>query len=295
MKTIGRFILSAVFFLSFTTLAGQTTAVTGIVTDTSGEPLPGATVMVRGQQTGTVTDMNGKYRIDVSKAKGEVLVFSFVGMTAETVAVNGRQVLNVVLKDADVSLNETVVIGYGTAKKKDLTGSVASIHADALEKIPTSTIGEALTGRLPGVQVVTTDGAPDAEIKINVRGANSITQSSAPLYIVDDFPVADISDLTPSNIASVDVLKDASATAIYGSRGSNGVIIITTKSAKEGRISLSLNAYMGFRNMVHDPEMLGPYEYVRWQYEYAAYRGNSVASTYEPYFGAFGDMIYIRM
>ncbi|MDR1336338.1 MAG: TonB-dependent receptor [Tannerella sp.] len=288
METIKRFILLWTFFLPATLITAQT-AVTGIVTDTSGEPLPGATVTVRGTQTGTVTNVDGKYSISVRDARQDALVFSFVGMTTETVAVNGRKTLDVVLKDADVALNETVVIGYGTAKKKDLTGSVASIQAAALEKIPVSTIGEALTGRLPGVQVVTTDGAPDAEIKINVRGANSITQSSEPLYIVDGFPVSSISDLAPSSIASVDVLKDASATAIYGSRGSNGVIIITTKSAKEGKVSLSVNAYTGFRNMVHDPEVLGPYEYARWQYEYAMYRDGS-ARNYETYFGAFSDM-----
>ncbi|MDR0833418.1 MAG: TonB-dependent receptor [Candidatus Symbiothrix sp.] len=290
MKTIKRLVLLWIFLLPFTLISAQTT-VTGIVTDATGDPLLGATVVVKGTQTTTITDIDGNYTIRVNDIQNDVLIFSYIGMETETLPVKGKQKVDLVMKDDDdVQLNEVVVIGYGTAKKKDLTGSVASIHSDELEKIPVSTIGEALTGRLAGVQVVTTDGAPDAEIKINVRGSNSITQSSEPLYIVDGFPVSSIADLTPSNVASVDVLKDASATAIYGSRGSNGVIIITTKSAKDGKMTLNVNAYMGFRNMTHAPKVMGAYEYVRWQYDYAMYRNNSVASVYEPYFGTFEDM-----
>ena len=153
--------------------------------------------------------------------------------------------MNVVLEETSQALDEVVVVGYGTQKKRDLTGSVASISSEALKDIPVTNAAEAITGRLAGVQVTTTEGSPDAEMKVRVRGGGSITGDNTPLYIVDGFPVSSISDIPPSDIQSIDVLKDASSTAIYGSQGANGVIIITTKTPKEGKLSISYNGTFG--------------------------------------------------
>ena len=142
-------------------------------------------------------------------------------------------------------MDEVVVIGYGTAKRKDITGSVASVNSETLAAIPVASATEALQGKMAGVQITTTEGSPDAQMSIRVRGGGSITQSNEPLFIVDGFPVESISDIPPTDIESIDVLKDASSTAIYGARGANGVIIVTTKSGKEGKVSVSYNAYYG--------------------------------------------------
>ena len=164
-------------------------------------------------------------------------------------------------------LNEVVTVGYGTMKKKDLTGSVGSVNGDVLRSAPVVSAAEAITGRIAGVQVTTTEGSPDAEIKIRVRGGGYISQDNSPLYIVDGFPVNSISDIALSDIQSIDVLKNASSTAIYRSRGANGVIQITTKSGKERKISVSLNSYIGMRKVNKLIDVLSPYEYVMYQYE----------------------------
>lgn len=148
--------------------------------------------------------------------------------------------------DDSKALDEVVVIGYGTVNKRDLTGSVASVSAKDLAAIPVASASEALTGKLAGVSVTTTEGSPDADIKIRVRGGGSLSQDNSPLYIVDGFPVSSISDIAPSEIQSIDVLKDASSTAIYGARGANGVIIITTKSGKEGKTQVDFGAFFRF-------------------------------------------------
>lgn len=144
-------------------------------------------------------------------------------------------------------MDEVVVIGYGTAKRKDITGSVASVNSETLAAIPVASATEALQGKMAGVQITTTEGSPDAQMSIRVRGGGSITQSNEPLFIVDGFPVESISDIPPTDIESIDVLKDASSTAIYGARGANGVIIVTTKSGKEGKVSVSYNAYYAWK------------------------------------------------
>lgn len=280
------FAVLALYFVASTISAQH---VTGVVLDDIGAPLPGVTIMVQGTQNGTVTSGDGSFNMKVSNTKKDVLVFSFIGMKTQEVPVEGKSRINVIMQANTIMMDEHVVIGYGTTKRRDLTGSVASVNAETLEKIPTGNIAGALTGRLTGVQVTTTDGAPDAEIKINVRGGTSITQDNSPLYIVDGFPVSSISDLSPSNIASIDVLKDASSTAIYGSRGSNGVIIITTKSPQTGKFNIQYNGYYGQSKAVKGIQVLKPYEYALWQYEQAVYR-KSVSSMYEPYFGTFDDI-----
>jgi hypothetical protein len=185
--------------------AQQSVRITGKITEPNGEPILGATIVEKGTTNGTTTDMNGSYAISVKSANA-TLVVSFIGMKTQEVAASGRTTINVVLQEDVSQLDEVVVVGYGTMMKKDLPGSVSSISADNLKDIPVSSTAQALTGKLAGVQITTTEGSPDAEIKIRVRGGGSITQDNSPLYIVDGFPVARISDIPPSDIQSIDVL-----------------------------------------------------------------------------------------
>lgn len=269
-------------------LYAQTRTVTGVVRS-DGEVLPGVTVLEKGTNNGTVTDGDGKFSISVSG--NATLVISFVGMVPQEIVVGNQASIEVEMVSDATQLSEVVVIGYGTVKKSDLTGSVASITGDDLRKIPVSTVAETLTGRLAGVQVAATEGSPDATINIRVRGGGSITQNNAPLFIVDGFPVANINDISASDIQSIDVLKDASSTAIYGSRGANGVVIITTKGGVEGKVSVSYNTFYGVKRIANTLDVLEPDDYVKWQYEYAALRyGIDELQSYEEYFGAYQDM-----
>ena len=216
------------------------------------------------------TNNNGQYAISIPDKGNVVLVFSSVGFKSQEVAVGNKTIINVSLAEEAAALNDVVVIGYGTARRKDLTGTVASISAAQLEKIPVSSAAEALTGRLPGVQVVTSDGEPGAAVTIRVRGGTSVTGSNDPLYIVDGFRVDNINDIPPSDIESIDVLKDAATTAIYGAAGANGVLIITTKSGKiSNKTTISFNSFVTGRNLARKLNVLSPYEYVLMQYEYA--------------------------
>lgn len=270
----------------------QNVEVTGTVYDSSTkEPMPGVNILVEGNASiGTVTNIDGKYTIIVPSG-GVSLVFSFVGYQTQTVPVQGRTVIDVSLEMASTELDEVVAIGYGTARKKDLTGSVSSVKGKDLQAIPVSTAVEALTGKMAGVQVTTTEGSPDAEVFIRVRGGGSITQSNAPLYIVDGFPVNTIADIPPSSIESIDVLKDASSTAIYGSRGANGVVIITTKEAKEGKVSVSYNTYYGYKRVAKTLNTISATDYVHWQYERALLVGGTELTDYfEPAFGLYQDI-----
>ncbi|MFV0391012.1 MAG: SusC/RagA family TonB-linked outer membrane protein, partial [Paludibacteraceae bacterium] len=206
------------------------------------------------------------------------------------VSIDSRTSINVTLLEDAVGLNEVVAIGYGTVRRKDLTGSVSSVNESTLAGIPVASPTEALTGKMAGVQVTTTEGSPDAEMKIRVRGGGSITQSNEPLFIVDGFPVSSISDISPSDIESIDVLKDASSTAIYGSRGANGVVLVTTKSGKSGKINVSYNAYFGIKKIAKTLNVLEPYDYVKWQYELAALKGTNEMKNYVSFFGNYQDM-----
>ncbi|MFZ4725434.1 MAG: carboxypeptidase-like regulatory domain-containing protein, partial [Paludibacter sp.] len=185
---------------TFGIVNAQTKLITGIVKDSSGETIIGASVLVKGTNVGTITDINGKFKIN-APINGKTLVVSYIGMEKNEVPIRG-EITNITLQNIDKSLDEVVVIGYGTQKKRDLTGSVASVGEKAMRDIPVSTAAEALTGKLTGVQVTTTEGSPDAEIKIRVRGGGSITQSNAPLYIVDGFAKDDIKDIAPSEIST---------------------------------------------------------------------------------------------
>ncbi|MFN8258105.1 MAG: TonB-dependent receptor [Bacteroidales bacterium] len=262
--------------------------VSGTVVDETDTPLPGVSIMLKGTTTAALTDMNGNFQIMVNNLQTDILIFTFVGMETMEIALEGRNQLSVNMTGSETLLGEVVAIGYGTAKKKDITGSVSSVQGKDIALIPVSTAAEAMTGKMAGVQVVTTEGSPDAEIKIRVRGGGSITQDNSPLYIVDGFTVSSISDIPTSEIQSIDVLKDASSTAIYGARGANGVIIITTKSGKEGKVNVGYNAYYGFKKVADHLTNLSVEDYVHWQYEWALL--NDKLSDYEKYFGQYQDI-----
>lgn len=257
-----------VVLLSFVCLfaLAQGKQVSGIVKDTSGEPVIGANVIVKGTTNGTITGIDGDFTLSNVK-KSDVIVFTFIGYKTEEVKYTGQPSVNVTLKDDTELLDEVVVIGYGTVNKRDLTGSVASVKAEDIAAVPVSSAVEALTGKLAGVNITTTEGSPDAEMKIRVRGGGSLSQDNSPLYIVDGFPVSSISDIAPSEIQSIDVLKDASSTAIYGARGANGVIIITTKSGKEGKVQVDFGASFGVKQVTRLTKVLDPYNYVAYQNE----------------------------
>ena len=282
--------LALLGLVSAWTLSAQTT-IKGVVTDESGEPLIGAGVVVEGTTIGTVTGIDGDYELTVP-ADAVNLVFSFIGLSEQTVPIAGQTVINVVLKVDSTFLDEVVVVGYQTVKRRDLLGAVASVGSDKLTEQPVTTVSQALSGKMAGVSVITTEGDPDADIKIRVRGGGSITQDSSPLYIVDGFPVESINDIPSSEIQSIDVLKDAFSTAIYGSRGANGVVIVTTKSAEKGqRVSVKFNTYYGLKKMANAGAIVAmdPENFVKFQYELGVIRDN-LSSYYEPYFGNFTDI-----
>ena len=269
--------------------------ITGTVTDQTGETIISASVVVKGTTLGTVTDFDGNYTLDVPD-DATTLVFSYIGLQTQEVPINGA-VINVVLLENSEVLEEVVVTGYGTTKKRDLVTSVASVSADQLKDVPVASAAEALQGKLSGVSVTTTEGAPDAEIKIRVRGGTSLTQSSDPLYIVDGFPVSSIADISPSDIQSMDVLKDAAATAIYGAQGANGVIIITTKDVDNQmedkmQIHFDYSGYMGWKQMAKKHDMLDVDDFVLLQYEYAFHRARGNSANIPSNFNQYFDNVY---
>ena len=259
------FRLGLIAFMLFLVGSVSAQSLKGNVKDSNGEPIIGATIQEKGSKNMAVTDLDGNFSIGLSG--GKQITVSYIGMKTATVNVGGKSSVNVVMEDEATTLNDVVVIGYGTVKKKDLTGAVTSVSAKDLANIPVSTASEAIQGKMAGVTVTTTEGSPDAEIKIRVRGGGSLSQDNSPLYIVDGFPVSSISDIAPNDIESIDVLKDASSTAIYGARGANGVVIVTTKSGKEGKVQVNFGASLGIRKVMKEIEVLSPYDYAKYQYE----------------------------
>jgi len=234
-------------------LQAQNVSIKGVVKSTDGTTLPGVNVALKGTTTGTNTGSDGKYSINAS-AK-DVLVFSFLGFATQEIAVKGQTAIDVVLIETATNLEQIVVVGYGTQRKSDLTGAVVSVKAADIEKMPAATTDQVLQGRAAGVTVTSNSGTPGAPLQIRVRGVGTINNAS-PLFVVDGFPVDDIGYINPSDIASMEVLKDASATAIYGSRGANGVILVTTKSGKAGAPVITFDTYFGSSKMWEKPELL---------------------------------------
>lgn len=245
----------------------QTYTITGKVLDEEGEPIIGATIKEKKNlKNGAVSDMDGNFtlKVDASKAR---LVISYLSMeTMEVSAASGKQLV-VTLHEDTQDLNEVVVIGYGTSRRGDLTGAISSVGEKTLRDIPLTSAAQAITGKLAGVLVTTTDGSPDADVQILVRGGGSITQNNSPLYIVDGFQVNNINDIPVNDIQSIDVLKDAASTAIYGAKGANGVILVTTKSGKAGRTEVTFNTHLGFNKIYNMTDVLSPYEYYLFQRE----------------------------
>ncbi|WET01351.1 TonB-dependent receptor [Flavobacterium sp. YJ01] len=274
-------------------LHAQGTTIEGTVTDAAGLSLPGVNVLEKGTKNGTSTDFDGHYKLKLTNPKA-VLSFSFIGFKTIDVPAAGKTKVNATLTEDSNNLNEVVVIGYGTSKKSDLTGAVSTISGNDLKKVPVANVAEALTGRIAGVQVTSAEGSPDADIRIRVRGGGSLTQDASPLIIVDGFPINSMNDISSSDIDSMTVLKDAASTAIYGSRGANGVILITTKKGKDGKIAVNFNMFYGMKTMAKQIDVLSPDDYTKWQYEYAllSQTGTKVASdpsSYTKYFGNWQD------
>lgn len=288
---------AVVFLLCLLTsnrMNAQSVILEGTVRDAAGLTLPGVNVLEKGTKNGVSTDFDGHYKIKLSNPKTAILTYSFIGFKTKETTVAGKTKLDIVLTEDSNELNEVVVVGYGKVKKSDLTGSVASISGNDLKKVPVSNVAEALTGRIAGVQVTSSEGSPDAEIKIRVRGGGSLTQDASPLIIVDGFPVNSMNDIASSNIESMTVLKDASSTAIYGSRGANGVIIITTKTGKDGKMAVSFNMFYGMKTMANDIDVLPVGDFVKWQYEYAMLSQTdktivSNPTSYTKFFGNWAD------
>ncbi|MDR3652194.1 MAG: TonB-dependent receptor [Paludibacter sp.] len=240
--------------------------VSGVVLDEQGEPLIGVNVIVKGAGRGTVTDLDGKFSVKVP-SESSIINFSYVSFISKSRVVGKERILRVTLNQSSKTIDDVVVVGYGYSKKNDLTGSVGRVNIADLEKAPVKSVDEALGGRVAGVQVTSGDGQPGSNATITIRGVGSVTQSTSPLYVIDGFPQEDanFNSINPSDIESIDVLKDASSTAIYGARGSNGVILITTKRGKTEKPTITYNAYIGTQQPVKMMSVLDPYEFVRLQ------------------------------
>jgi TonB-linked SusC/RagA family outer membrane protein len=272
-KVLRLALMLVVYLLACMSAIGQTgkIQVTGRVTTAAeGDPLPSVAVLIEGTTTGTVTDLDGNYSIEVPSA-GATLVFSFTGFTTKEVQVGNQSVINVTLADDAKMLSEVVVVGYGTQRKSDVTGAVASIKGETLTEVPTANAVQALQGRVAGVDIARTGSRPGAGGQIRIRGNRSLSAGNDPLIVLDGIPFqGSINDLNTDDIATIDILKDASATAIYGSRGSNGVIIITTKRGKSGKPQISYNAYAGATTVLGKYDLFNAQEFKAFR-DYAQY------------------------
>jgi TonB-linked SusC/RagA family outer membrane protein len=283
-KRCALFVLLLLVNLSL--IAQQT--VTGVVKDAGGQPMYGVTVVVQGTSAGTLTSVDGKYSLQVP-AGGTALQFSFIGYTEQVVPISGRSVIDVTLAEAITGLDEVVVVGYGTQKKKLVTGATIEVKGDQITKLSTVSPMTALQNFTPGVNITKTSGEPGAGFKVNIRGVGTIGNSQ-PLYIVDGVPRGDINYLSPSDIESIDVLKDAASAAIYGARASNGVVMVTTKRGKANRIEVTYDGYAGVQNVYKILPLLDGQEYLMIMNEA---RINSNLAPYSPaQFGNLLDPVY---
>ncbi|MBC7759546.1 MAG: TonB-dependent receptor [Phormidesmis sp. FL-bin-119] len=234
--------------------------VTGKVTDPSGQPLIGVSVNVRDTNIGASTDVNGQYTLNAPDGNS-TLVFTYIGYLTQEIGLSNRTAINITMQEDTENLDEVVVIGYGAVRKSDITGSVSSVSSKDINAVPAANIMQALGGRAAGVQVKSNNGAPGAPVSIRIRGTNSIVGNNEPLYVIDGFPVNDALSLNNASIESIEILKDASAVAIYGSRASNGVVLITTKRGKAGETRVSFDSSLGSQQLIKKMEMMNPLEY----------------------------------
>ena len=262
-----RIIFLFLYLLCGMGISAQEMVVKGRVESKTGEEIPGASVFVKETKKGSMTDRNGDFSISCTSKS--VLQVSCIGYKTKQVSVNGKNFLKVVLEEDDHNLDEVVVVGYGVMRKSDLTGSVASVNAgEALKQMPASNITDALQGRLSGVSIVSASGQPGSSATIRVRGVNSINADTGPLVVIDGFIGGNLTSLNPADIQSIEVLKDASATAIYGSQGANGVILVTTRNAEKGKVSVHYNGYVNFKTPYSLPDRMTPGEFARLANDY---------------------------
>lgn len=241
---------------------GTKKKIEGTVTDEQGVPIIGATISVKNQpNVGVTTDIDGKFALEVPPRT--ILVIAYLGYnTQETRVTQRNSTYNIILKEDNQMLEEVVVVGYGTVKKSDLTGSVSTVGTRSFETQPVKNVSQILQGRTAGVEVTNTSGMPGAGAKVRIRGTTSINKSSDPLYVIDGIiSSSGLDGLNPQDIQSMEVLKDASSTAIYGSRGANGVILVTTRNGQEGRAKVTFDAQIGLAAVRKDYDLLSPYEY----------------------------------
>src|SRR5436190_1279010 len=256
--------------------------VTGKVTDNAGKPIEGVTVQVKGTSITTITKADGSFSFNAPSGSS-VLVFSSVGYAPREEPIANKGQVNLSLTSSDNTMDQVVVIGYGAVKKRDVTGAVSSINEKEIKSRPVDNALEAMQGKVAGVDIGSNE-RPGTVPSINIRGVRSLTASNSPLFVVDGIPLSTggIENINPGDIESIDVLKDASATAIYGSRGANGVVIVTTKQGKAGKVTLSFNSSLTLENLVDNQEMFNAGDYItfrRWAYYYAGLNATTGIST----------------
>lgn len=272
------YILYVLLLFSSFTLSAQNPAVSGTVQSAGGEPLIGVSVTEVATGKATLTDINGRFSLQVSSPNASIR-FTYVGYEPLTEALNGRTALSIILNENTEVLDEVVVIGYGVTRKSDLTGSVASIKSENLEKFPAANVTEMLRGQAAGLNVTLDNSAPGGASRILVRGVRSLSGGQTPLFIVDGMIVPHINDLNPNDVASIEVLKDASSQAIYGSRASNGVILVTTKRGKEGKATVDVSAYTGFQDYKRNFDLYSPEEFAKLRFWAKYTEGTSGVGT----------------
>ncbi|MEQ9289624.1 MAG: TonB-dependent receptor [Cyclobacteriaceae bacterium] len=267
IRYLGGALAVMLLFLISGTSHAQENKIAGVITDELNEPMPGVNIIIDGTSTGTVSDINGKYSI-VAKS-GDVLKFTMVGFKSESITVGGQSVIDVSLTSDVQQLSEVVVVGYGEVKRRDLTGATGSVKVDEMIKAPVGSFENAMAGRIAGVQVTSSQGKPGAPVSIKIRGTGSLSQSSAPLWVIDGFPMEDFdpSTMDQSDIETMEVLKGPSAVAIYGARGGNGVIMITTKNGVPGQVKVNYSGFVGQEVITKRLDVLSPYDFVDLRYE----------------------------
>ena len=263
-------------------VCAQAQTVSGIVKDSSGEAIIGATVRVSGTNAGTVTDSKGHYSIAASR--GSVLTVSYIGYLTKQVRLSGENVVDIVLQEDNTTLNDVVVVGYGTQKKKLVTGATVQVKGEEIAKLNTTNALGAMASSTPGVQITQSSSQPGKGFKVYIRGIGTIGDS-APLYVIDGVAGGNLDDINPNDIESIDVLKDAASAAIYGSRAANGVILVTTKQGKEGKVEITYNGAMGWSNSYKRPQMLNAQQYMQIMNEYG-YNVNGTANDYTSFIPA---------
>ncbi|MDF7812897.1 TonB-dependent receptor [Hymenobacter sp. YC55] len=271
-----------------TAWAQQQRRISGVVKSEKGEGLPGVTVVVKGSTAGASTNSDGTFLITLPATETNPTIrVSYIGYVSQDIPVGGKEQVNVTLLEDTQTLKDVVVIGYQEVPRSEVTGAVSSVGAAQIKDIPVNSAAEALTGRLAGVQLTPSEGQPGSDVQIRVRGGGSITQDNSPLYVVDGVQVENaLQVISPQDIQSVDVLKDAAATAIYGARGANGVVIITTKGGREGKTTVTYNGFAGFRRITKTLDVLQPADYVDYAYEKATISGGSALQSFKSRFGS---------